>query len=124
MDGTQEAEDSSSARRNLTTDPLTAETPQDGRIVLADTDYWTFRTKALLWGATVLLGFIGAVFVGGVQTSPSYALAAGGLLGIAGALGVWAARMTFGSAHRWSPWWSLAWLVVCSGIGCVVALLV
>lgn len=93
-----------------------------GRVVLADVGYWTFRTKALLWGAAVFLGLIGVVFVGGIASSPSYALAAGALIGIAGGLALLAARMTFRSARSWSPWWAVVWLVVSVGIGGGVAL--
>ena len=92
------------------------------RSVLADVGYWSFRTKALLWGAAVFLGLIGVVFVGGITSSPSYALAAGALIGIAGGLALLAARMTFHSARSWSPWWAVAWSVASVAIGGGVAL--
>lgn len=124
MESMRESPDHSPIRDMAPSAGPAADAPHHKRAVLADTEYWTFRTKAVLWGATTLLGLIGTVFMAGVQTAPTYALAAGGLLGIAGALGVWAVRMSFPSARAWSPWWALGWLVACSGIGCVVALLV
>lgn len=89
-----------------------------------DAEYWMFRTKALLWGAAVFLGVIGLVFVGGIGVSPSYAVASGAVLGIAGGLALLAARMTIRAARAWSPWWALVWLVVSVVIGGGVALVV